>query len=358
MGAFAADATPPAADAAFVTAADAAPPFPGERVLDRLGDPRFLTAAGSSLYWIDADTHTLHAWREEDGGAPRVVADSVASLESLVAPFTVTGDVVHLLTQIDGERSPRVERVATSGGARKVLSNAIPDVIGVAFGGGHVLVALDVAPPTRSMLGEVAEVGLDRRLQLIGKTNGQPRAMTWSDGALHVASAVGVTAHRPGAKDSTPETRAVFCAPAIAAGGDKVYFARSDRPSIGWRTTAGGEREVALPAFPVALAASGTSVWVGTRDGELPSADGGIMENVAGNLREADRSIRARALIREVLRVDVESGTFTRVATFDPPVTSYALTDRAIYVASPVAGGAIHRLPHARGGACPNCTTH
>jgi hypothetical protein len=320
-------------------------------MLDHLGDPQVLTAEGSTLYWIDADKRSLHAWSEADAGAPRVITDFVAPIADLVQPFTVSGRAIHLLTLIDGERQPRVERMSTAGGSRVVLSNAIPAVLGVGFDEGRVFVVVDAEPPKRSMVGEVFEIGADRKLTSLGSTNGTPRAIATAHGVLFAAAAAGVSRHGPRAKDPA-SSHPDFCGPAIAVADDRVYFARTSKPVVAsYYNDERVVREVPLTAFAVALRAHGSGVYVGTRDTDpLPGADraddrDSVMRTVARSLHEADESVRQRRHIRALLRIDGSDGKVTRLATFAPPVTSFAVTGRGVYVASPDHGGSIYRLP-------------
>jgi hypothetical protein len=329
----------------------ATPPMhAGELVLEQLGDPQFLTADGHALYWVDAETRSLQAWSEGDAGTPRTITDGVAPLADLIQPFAVAGGAVYLLTQIVGEHAPRVERVAASGGPRKVLSNAIPSVLGVAASDGHVFVALDVDPPRRSMLGEAFEVGADRKLATLGSTNGRPRAIAVRHGELVVASALGLSRHRPKASVETL-VRDEYCGPGLTVGGDRVHFTRTDEPSVAsMGKTAEEERGapgITLPAFAVSLHQRGSVLYVGTRASEPPKDAGSAsMEHtIARALHEADESVRERRRLRALYRIDVTDGKVTPIATFDPPATSFAVTDHALYVASPGRNGSLYRLP-------------
>lgn len=326
------------------------PKVPGQVVSEHLGDPQFLTAADGTLYWVDARSGSLHARSEDDAGVPRIVTDSVAPSEQLIQAFAVERGTIHLLTRIDAERHPRVERVAASGGPRTVISNAIPDVLGVASGEGHVFVVVDVAPPQRSMVGEVFEVGADRKLTSLGSTNGSPRAIAMRRGELVVGAAAGLSRHRSGAKRPTL-TENDFCGPGIAVAEEDVYVTRTTQPALAhygkealaWRTEAPA---FTLPAFAVAVHAHGSSIYVGMRDSDPPVDAGSVsIERAASRaLHEADESVRNRRRIRSLVRVNRADGKVTPLATFDPPATSLAVTDRGVYVATPSLDGAIVRL--------------
>ena len=336
------DPSPSTATAAVpAPSTDAAPPAapPGELVLDHLGDPQFLTADGRALYWIDADSRSLRTWSEGDAGAPRTLGDFTARISDLVQPFSVADGVVLVLTQMDGEPAPRVEQIATKGQSRKVLSNAIPSVLGVAGSDGHVFVALDVDPPQRSMLGEAFEVAPDRKLISLGRTNGPPRALAAQHGALVVASAAGLSRHRP-KKAAEILSADDFCGPGMSLGADRVYFTRTTEPSVA--SLGAGAKAVALPAFAVAIRGRGPALYVGTRASD-PVRDGGTL-SVARALHEADESMRERRHVRALFRVDMTDGNVTRVATFNPPATSIAVTDHGVYAASPDHDGCIYRL--------------
>jgi hypothetical protein len=325
------------------------PSPPGELVLEHLGDPQVLTADGNTLYWIDAQSRSLHAWSEADGGAPRLVTDSVAGIDDLILPFAVRAGVIHVLTRIDGEREPRVERMAASGGPRSVLSNGIKDLLGVAAVQGHVLVVLDVDPPQRSMRGEVFEVGTDRKLTTRGTTNGRPRAIVVSGGELFVAGSVGLSRHRAKGEGRTIPV-VDFPGPGIAAFEGRVYYARTNAPVV---ASYGEDKHenplpafgVTLPAFAVAVQVREPAIYAGTRQSDVPEDAGSIERTIARALHEADETVKHRRRIRALFRVDRVDGKVTPIATFDPPATSFAITEHALYVASAARDGAIHRLP-------------
>lgn len=128
--------------------------------------------------------------------------------------------------------------------------------------------------------------------------------------------------------------------PGIGASGNDVFVTSAERPVA---VFLGKEkREIALPAYAVAIQPRGGTIWIGTRETD-PPRDAGA--NVARSLHEADESVRKRRSIRALVRVSASDGKVTPVSTFDPPATSFAVTERGIDVASPLRGGAIHRLP-------------
>ena len=135
-----------------------------------------------------------------------------------------------------------------------------------------------------------------------------------------------------------------------------MHFARTNEPSVASLSGDGkaaegarGAQGIALPAFAVSLHERRSVLYVGTRASD-PLDDAGsspvpIERTIARALHEAEASVRERRRLRALYRIDVTGGTVTLIGTFDPPATSFAVTDHGVYVASPGRNGSIYRLP-------------